>query len=440
MNKEDAAKLRLSIAKMLNEGASPTQIANELGCSRKVVYTVKQRLNDVETPLTADRRESNARPEGYTQQEKEAVLRMREEYGFGPDLLSSLIEREPQRYGLTRRIPASKIYEWLREEGATRRLVGSKDKMGFPIDFADEAGVIAMDEWGPTRIGGNPLYLVTLQDRFSRIAIGVPVVRKSATRSFIHAQRLAMKHILAGVYPTALWVDNGIGMSLGSGQTSQAVRFALSKGTRVVFNAPHQPWRNGRLENFHHRQEVEFWMRQEKGRKEGEVLEAYRRYVNFYNLARPHGGIGRVPPASRGDYMPLEEMYWVMRQEEERLEPQRGIIDMVRQVEAGGRIVLQEGEVMRVSELFAGGYLRVRFELEPEAESQVGKVIWQRGQKKEPVVVASFNHSIDRKRAKGTPLVSDVRAEVFEITEDMGGTQVDEAREEKRRRKVGKKK
>jgi transposase InsO family protein len=437
MNKEEAAKLRLKIAAMLNEGASPTQIAAELGCSRKVVYTVKERLNDVETPLTTDRRESNARPEGYTEEEKSIIMKMREEYGFGPDLLASMIERDPTAYGLTRRIPASKIYEWLRDEGATRRLVGSKDRTGFPIDFADSVGVIAMDEWGPTRIAGNPLYLVTIQDRFSRMALGVPIVRKSATRSFIHAQRLAMKHLLAGVYPDALWVDNGIRMSLGSGQTSQAVRFALSKGTRVVFNAPHQPWRNGRLENFHHRQEVEFWMRQPKGKSEREVLEAYTNYVNFYNLGRPHGGIGKVPPAERGEYMPVEQGYWIMRGEEERLEAQRGIIDMVRQVEGGGRIVLQEGEEMRVSELFAGGYLRVRFELEPDSPSQVGKVIWQRGQKKEPVVIASFNHQVDRKRAKGTALVSNVRAEVFEIQEEMRVTEVNEVREEKRKKKGG---
>jgi len=264
---------------------------------------------------------------------------------------------------------------------------------------------------------------------------------------------IARDHFLDGAAPAAIWCDNGIGMALANGYTSQAVRHALSIGSRVVFNAPHMPWKNGRLENWHYRQEREFWRLLPPETRSREAIDQFVGYLNWYNLKRPHSSLQRQDERGKlKRYAPADLASWyrpltvgdISRglKTFDELPPQAGIIDMVRLVHNRGKIELQNGESMSVSPLFGGGYLRVRFHLNPNAEQQVGEVIWQRGQLKTPVTVATFNHQIDRKRRQGQPLVTDIHTEQFDLEEMdfFAPEKVDEDQFAKSAAKIGKKK
>lgn len=452
--KHDARQNRIRIAALINEGKSVREIQRITGSSFTTISKVKKALEDPNQNVEDDRREQNGAETFYTADTRNAVLAMRMSTGHGPRLLYYLLKNNPEKYGIeASQVPSEDtIHKWLTEAKLTRKMVASKDRRGFPIDFEDKPGVIALDEWGPVMLRGERLFLVTLQDRFTKLSLAVPVFKKGSARTWIKAIDLATHNMLAGAAPTAIWIDNGVGMSLSSGFTSQPVRYALSKGTRVVFNIPHQPWRNGRLENWHWRQEVEYWSQLDANTTGRQAIAGYLAYLNYYNMERPHGGLhdldgqkitGKAPAQLAKWYVPVDASDYIdTHAGEARLEPQKGIIDMVRSVRNNGLIELQDGETLRVSEIFGGALLRIRFYLDPDAETQIGQVIWQRGQRKTPLAVASFNHKVDRSRRKGEPLVFDVRDIDFSDTEEApyieGIKKVDEYQIDRAASRVGK--
>lgn len=456
LDKTAAALQRIAIAALLNEGKGYMEISALTGASSTTIASVRKIMNDPNSSLERDGREGNGADIKYTAEAKAAIVAMREQTGLGATMLWELVKREPEKYGYdVNNIPsAAMMHRWLSEENMTTRMIGSKDRRGFPIDFPDAPGIIAIDEYGPRLLAGNEsIYLVSFADRYTRLTGAVPIFKKGSTDSFRLAMNIARSHLLDGAAPSAIWCDNGIGMALASGYTSQAVRHALSMGSRIVFNAPHHPWKNGRLENWHYRQEREFWRLLDPKTRSKEAIEKFVGYLNWYNLDRPHQSLkrqneaGKIESNSPADlatwYKPIAIKDLVRGVERyAELEPQTGIIDMVRLVHNRGKMELQNGETMTVSPMFGGGYLRIRFHLQPGAEKQIGEVIWQRGQEKLPVTVATFNHFIDRKRSQSMPLVTDIHTENFDLDEMefFAPEKIDEAQYAKKAARIGKKK
>lgn len=452
--RDEARSNRIKIAAMLNAGNTYRQIYQETGADTHTIGKVKKMLDDPQRSPDDDRRDQNGRENHYTAETKQAILDMRNETGFGSRLIWALLKRQPEKYGITDpdQIPSTEtIHKLLVEHGLTQKMVGAKDKRGFPIDFEDKPGVIALDEWGAVHVRGERIFLVTCQDRFTKLSFGVPVFKKGSAQTWIRAQQIARSHLLNGAAPTAIWIDNGIGMALASGSTPQPVRYALSQGTRVVYNAPHQPWRNGRLENWHWRQEIEYWSKLDPSTGAKAAIQGFLDYVNWYNVERPHGGlhdfegqkiVNKSPADLANWYLPIQLADVAQREApEQRLEPQKGIIDMVRMVRNNGRIELQGSDELKVSEIFAGAWLRIRFFCDPAQPTQIGQVIWQRGQKKEPLIVGTFNHLIDRTRKRGQPLVTDMRDVDFSDLPDaeyITGSKIDEYQADRAASRIGK--
>lgn len=431
--KEESKLQRIAIAAELTRGSSIRATAAKIGCSTRTVQKVQQTMRDPNEDVETDRRENNGREAHFTEETKAAILAMRTKTGFGPRLMWAMIMREPERWGIIdhKQIPSvDAISKWVADAGLTRKMIGAKDKRGFPIDFENAPGVIAIDEHGPIHYRASNIFLVTFADRFTKLSAGIPIQKKGSINSWTQAYYLAKEKMLDGKVPTALWVDNGVGMCFANGWTTQPVRHALMNGTRVVFNVPHQPWRNGRLENWHYRQQAEYWdLIDQKQTSLPDAIKGFLSWINFYNIDRAHGGIidsdgtkisflpGSKRPPAPADLAPWYEPLTgedFEPKDYEHLDPQAGIVDMIRMVENNGKIQLQDGEVMKISEVFGGQYVRVRFHLKPGAEQQIGEVIWQRGQKKEALTVATFNHDVDRKRVRNRPLVTMVMGVDFD--------------------------
>src|SRR5690606_19832888 len=92
--------------------------------------------------------------------------------------------------------------------------------------------------------------------------------------------------------------------------------------------------------------------------------------------------------------------------------------DVIRLVWNTGEIELWGTDMVTIQEIFGGQYVRLRFFCDPEAEEQNGKIIWQRGAHKEPLVIATFNHYMDRTRQRGQKFIYNLRHVDFESNEN----------------------
>lgn len=417
--KEEARTLRMKVAALINSGMTQREIATATGASTGLVAKVKKMMEDPDRDVEYDAREENKKPEYFNDELKQTVIDARKEYGFGARLLWALIARNPEEFGIKpEQVPSTAtISRWLEENKLTRRPIGPKDRRYYPSDFTDEEGHLVMDGWGPYHAGSDRVYLVTCQDRFSRLTTAIAGRNDKTSDNWTHALYMAKKHLLMDATPRVLQVDNGIGMQLASGWTPQPVRHAMKMGTRVAFIPPGQPWRNGRLENRHHRMEVEC-MRPAQPRNLSQAIRALCGYVNWYNTDRPHSSLKYKAPADIAEYLPItiEEMANVPYYE--KLEPQKGVIDLVRLVMNDGYIELMSGDYTRISSVFGGAFVRLRFFCDPDIETQLGEIIWRGGKDKEPLVVATFNHTIDRNRRRGQPLITDLRMVDFSNRDD----------------------
>lgn len=418
-SKEAARRLRLKVAALINSGMSYREIAEQTGASLGLVAKVKKMMEDPDRDIEYDAREENQKPEYFDEAMRQKIIDARKEYGFGARLLWALITRNPDEFGLApEQIPSTAtISRWLEEEKLTRRPIGPKDRRYYPTDYQDEEGHLVMDGWGPYHAGSDRVYLVTCQDRYTRLTTAVGGKTDKTTDNWTHALYMARKHLLMGATPRVLQVDNGIGMQLANGWTPQPVRHAMKMGTRVTFIPPGQPWRNGRLENWHHRMEVEC-MRPAQPRNTSQALHALAGYINWYNVDRPHSSLKYKAPADTAEYLPITIHEMATIPQYEKLDPQKGVIDLVRLVMNDGYIELMSGDYTRISSVFGGAFVRLRFFCDPTTETQLGEIIWRGGKDKEPLIVATFNHKIDRSRKRGEPLITELRMVDFTNADD----------------------
>lgn len=423
-SKTDAAAQRQTIVTLLTQGLSIRSIAKALDCATRTVQTVKNNLKDANYDIDQDRREFNGRESQIDERTWGIITDLRQRTNYGPRMLWYVLRREYKKYGLElEAIPSpDTIMRYLRMKGMTRKLIGKLDSRGWPVDFDDDLGVVAIDSHGPMIWGSDNIFAVTIQDRHSRLSLAIPTLgRKQAMGqgAWTHAIHLAQKHIMQanGINLQTVFADNGE-MGIANGHTKQAMRHALRLGARCVLNAPGKPWKNGRLENWHHRLDVEYFelMRQQNDREKkagtrtrmmetSRIMDGFITWVNQYNIERPNQALKGKAPADLYDFIPYTPND-ARIPDYEHLEPQEGIVDVIRLVWNSGRIELWGEDEMHIQEILGGQYVRIRFYCDPTSEEQLGKVIWQKSQDSQPIVVALFSHKMDRNRRKGEPFIT----------------------------------
>jgi transposase InsO family protein len=374
---------------------------------------VKKIMEDPNRSLEEDNRKSNGRPYETPEGVIKAILELRAETDFGPRLLWATMKRDPQKFGIEKPelLPSpATIGRLIQNEGLSKHAIGPGDNRAFPIDSVNEPGWLTIDQHGPIHIKGQRLYLITINDRDTRLGIAIPFHKEGTSDQYIHAIQKGNKHLLDGQNAKVLFSDNGVGMCPVGGYTSQANRYAMKNGTRLVFIPPAQPWRNGRLENWHYRMDWEFFRRTEPETTYSETIEQFVYWLNYYNMERPHSSLSYKAPADLSIYHPIELKDVTPARQYPRLDPQRGIIDAIRLCDHRGELEFWGGcNKLKVSDVFAGSYLRTRFYCEPDDLYQIGEVIWQGGRNQEAITIATFNHNMDRRENDETPLIYDVR-------------------------------
>lgn len=414
MGKERARELRHKIAELVNEGLGVREIARRLECSPSVVSKTRAIMHDPERSLNDDRREENGAEETYTKEVHDIIIEYRKKTGFGARLIWAIMKRDPEAFGFEKPsdVPsASHINRWLGNANIINKPIGTKDTRYYPIDYTEDAGMLTIDGWGPYHLSHTErVYMVTIQDRYTRLGAAVPV-NKLNNDVWIKAILVGNGHLLDGETPAnTLFCDNGIGLAPAQGHTSKVLRYALASGIkRVVFSPPAQPWRNGRLENWHWRLEKEYF-RTHYPKTLKQATSGVLEHINWYNIERPHGSLNYKAPADRAPwYTPLTPKGVEVTAFPD-ITAQAGIVEAIRLVMPGGIIETWENDKFKVASILSGQMVRVRFFLDPKLESaQQGEVIWQAGKNKEPLTIATFNHKMDRTRSRHDPLVTNLQ-------------------------------
>lgn len=424
--KEISLANRHEIAALLNQGWSIRKICAKVGCGNTTVQRVKAILEDPSRTLDEDRRENNARPEYFDEETMKIVLALRAQTALGARMLFALINADPEAYGIDPKYAPSvgTIAKWLSEAGATGKTIGAKDNRGFPIEWDDTSpGIIAIDGTGPVHWGSDRIYITTAQDYSSRLSIAVPTTARhesASVNTWTHIIHMAVHHLLPNAPLTHVFADNGE-MGIANGHTKNSVRHVLKMGAIMVFNAPGKPWKSGRLENWHHVMKRTFVnikyneARQHQNQQKRRMstpdwMREFIQWVNWYNMKKPHQAITSpdkkmpIAPARANEYLPVDNSIMSIPRYEE-LPPQKGIVDVIRLTWNDGAIDLWGYDQTRIQPLFGGQFVRLRFECDPNQTHQTGKVIWQRGREKEPLVIATFNHMMDRQRKRSEPFI-----------------------------------
>jgi transposase InsO family protein len=135
---------------------------------------------------------------------------------------------------------------------------------------------------------GRPLRFLSVVDEYTRECLAFQVARQFRADDVLDVLETTMQ---ANGKPVHVRSDNGPEFI-----AKVVERWATAMGIQLVRSAPGCPWHNPFSETFHSRARWELMEREEFGSEEEARVfaEVYRRW---YNEARPHSKIGRVPPA-----------------------------------------------------------------------------------------------------------------------------------------------
>ncbi len=402
MKTADVIALRLDIAQRLNAGQSPTTIARELSCSRTTVYEVRANIAD-----GTDKRTGNpGRPSIYKEIEDKVRAARELNPVSGPMMLHHLMNRNPDKYGVpTGLVPSpGTIALLIRRWGLAHKPIGPHDQRIFPDQHPIEPGTFTIDTWGPWQVRAERLYLATIQDRYTRLSAAIPAWKMQYPKpgedngvgvsSATWAQAINLAHTQLGTDGMKfLYSDNGVGIvPTRSGRLPLAARTVLSINARLIFIPPAQPWRNGRLENWHWRLESEYF-REERPETMPAALDGLTNWINYYNNDRPHSSLGYRSPGEFADFKPqLASRYWTEQAAEPQPEPVAGVVEAIRLVYNSGAVDCW-GHVLQLTPVLAGQFVRLVFFVTGEKDAP-GYVLYSL-HKGLYSTVATFKHNLD---------------------------------------------
>ena len=192
-------------------------------------------------------------------------------------------------------VSESTVYRILRREGLIKlaEIVGFKAgkeyhrKTKRPNDlWATDCAHLKVVDWGW-------YYLVTVMDDFSRFILAWELKSDMAACSLIDVVQQAVD--LTGMTDvpvedrTVLLSDNGSGYL--SRQFSEYLRLV---GIRHIIASPYHPQTNGKIERYH--RTIKGEIKLVPYEMPGELKEAIKAFIDYYNYWRYHEGLGNVTP------------------------------------------------------------------------------------------------------------------------------------------------
>lgn len=294
--------------------------------------------------------------------------------GYGPEAVRWELERQ----GVKPLPSPSSIARILRSCGLSGRSRPRRSKSGraYPGPVARKAGdLMETDLVGPRHLRGKEgvirFFSIHSLDIASRAAATSQHANKSAS-SLLHHLLRAWK--LLGV-PRVWQTDHEMaaeGSRRHYGNLSQAVRFALLLGVRVLFIPPGEPGRNAHIESFNELWQERVLRRHHMGSRRALRLRS-QGFETYYNLRRPHRALSVKGHGSRfpGEVLRLAGVhrrrlspaFWSFLQRYRNAEGKlslpvaRGRVTYILLVEEDGSIELQ-GKRLVIGKRHTGQYAK----------------------------------------------------------------------------------
>ena len=264
MNEEKIALRKRAIQLMLN-GGTKTGIAQQLGQSRLWVqrWTTRYQPDNPEGSLQ-DQASTPKQPyRKWSDSIRQMVLNSRQarQEAQQPNYQHALIGAEAIYYelrelGVSPLPPIRTIHSWLKQADRFGRKTPEVKEHPAPKPNPAPTSTACndlheLDLKGPFYLSGSPqkYYLLALRDVYSkRVALGVSQDKRMETIiDFLVSswQKLGL--------PKVLQMDNGLkfrGSNRYPRSLGQLLRVCLDLGVEPLFIPPHEPWRNGVIENL----------------------------------------------------------------------------------------------------------------------------------------------------------------------------------------------
>jgi len=367
-------KLRMEAIRRLLSGESASSIGRALGKSPRWVSYWGNRY-DPDDPVGSLQNHSSRPKQPHTQwpeMVKQQVLHSRclRVAAQPPGYQYALVGAEAIHYelldlGVTPTPPVRTIHYWLKQAGLTvRSLPTTRPDPAAKAYPAPACAAInelhQLDLKGPVYLVGQPqkYYLLALRDfRSKAVALAAAQDRQSATISdFLVAawQRLGL--------PQTLQMDNGLelrGSNRYPRSFGKVVRLSLDVGVAPLFIPPHEPWRNGFIENFNG-QMARLLLDHDHFSTYAELQAGAARLESAVNTTHRLTALeGQTPNEFRADKsirFLAPDYDW--RQHD--LQLRQGTIAFIRLVRKSGRITLHADDKLDIAPALHGQYVLAR--------------------------------------------------------------------------------
>lgn len=303
--REQVIRQRLNWFRKAQELGSITDACVFFGISRKTYYKWRTRYvaSQGDRLSLADRsRRPHTHPRQVGTRMARRLRRWRRRTGYGPrrlrwHLLRTGLRGVPSVYGIHRVLQRAGLL--------TRHRSRPKHQQRYVMPRPGDCVQVDI-KYVPYRVEGRRVYQYTALDDCTRLRVVrfFPELTNSAGLAFLTALRGAFPFQIAMVQ-----TDNDATFTnwyTGAPKTAPdtAVRlhpFTLAceaAGIRHRTIRPRSPHLNGKVERSHRIDEEEFY-RGRRCRSVAELRTRHRRFNQFYNTARPHGGHNGLTPLER---------------------------------------------------------------------------------------------------------------------------------------------
>lgn len=346
-------QLREQALRMIGQGLSVTNVAQQLGKSRQWVYKWIDRYSPGKSDWASSRSNAPRSPANKTSQSIEsAIIKVRRTLEVDPYKESGAypIIHELRRQGITPPSVAT-INRILRKHGLTnsKRVY---EKSG--IDYPDEPSHMQlMDLIGPRHLrGGNRFYLLNIISNDTRHAGVYPILSKGAegiTKGVISFWK-------SYSVPEYLQMDNELSFK-GSNRHPRGLgllmRTALSLNVTPRFIPVGEPWRNGVIERFN--QKVEKTLLTQPHKDFDDLMRHSEQFMEVHNSEHHYSTMNHKTPLQMdlekfGSIHPLSPHYEVS--ERPKINPNNlNEIIFIRLVRSDGLINVLNTQVEVIPEL-----------------------------------------------------------------------------------------
>lgn len=287
--------LRKEFINRLAQKERLTDLCREYGISRKTGSKFKRRFDQLGVAGLADQsRAPRVIPHKTPPEVQEVIIAERKQHPtWGPRKLKETLERR-----LERQFPsAAAIGAVLARNGLVQKRKRRQRHRPMPTALREATApneIWCIDYKGQFRLGdGTYCYPLTITDQFSRFILGCEGM---AAISDEEARGVCEEIFCAHGLPSVMRSDNGVPFSCtGLGGLTKLSVFWLRLGIALERIRPAHPEENGRHERMHRT------LKFETARPaRGNLLQQQERFDDFieeFNNARPHEGIGMKRPA-----------------------------------------------------------------------------------------------------------------------------------------------